>query len=137
MKILYVCQANVGRSQMAEALHKKIYPEDIVSSAGTNVNGHEEKIIGRLEKAIHVIDAMKEEKIDLRYYKRKQLTEKMVEDAEKIIMITDPKNWPHFLVGNSKLEYWNILDPKGRDYQFHIKIKNEIKTKIERLLDYA
>lgn len=130
MKILYICNANVGRSQMAEALHKTIFPNDIVSSAGIEVNEHDGEIIGSLEKAKYVIEVMDEKDVDLRTYKRKQLIEKMANDAEKIFVITEPKNWPKFLVDNSKVEYWDIKDAKGMDYKFHIKTRDEIKRKI-------
>ena len=134
MKVLYVCRANVGRSQMAEAFHKKFYPEDIVSSAGTHVNENEGKTIGSHEKARYVWEVMDEEGINVRNYKRNQLTPQMVEEADKVVVITEKENCPDYLKDSSKAIYWNIGDAKGTDYDFHIKTRNKIKSKIEELL---
>ena len=42
---------------------------------------------------------------------------------------------PDYLLESKNVEYWEIPDTKGRDLNFHRKIRNEIKTRVKILLD--
>lgn len=132
MKVLYVCRANIGRSQMAEAFHK--FRGGKAESAGTQVNENEGQTIGENEKARYVWEVMDKEGINIRNYKRKQLTPQMVEEADKIVVITEKEGCPDYLKDSSKTIYWDMEDAKGTDYDFHIKTRNRIKSKVEELL---
>ncbi|HKZ34057.1 MAG TPA: low molecular weight phosphatase family protein [Candidatus Nanoarchaeia archaeon] len=134
MKVLFICRANVGRSQMAEALFNKYSKNHKAKSAGTHVEEKEGHTIGEKETANFVCEVMNEEGIDVRKNKRKQLTPKMVEEANKVVIITDKKDWPDYLKKSDKVIYWNLQDAKDTDYDFHIKTRDWIKKRVRKLL---
>ena len=137
MKILFTCKGNVGRSQIAEALFRKMIDNKFeVSSAGIKLSGPEQPI-GELTPQIQeVLDIMKEENLDISMAIRKQLTEKMIENSDKVIVIMeDEESLPDYLSNSSKLIRWNIVDPKGKDLEFTRNVKNQIKSLIENLIE--
>lgn len=128
MKILFVCKANVGRSQMAEAFARNLGLDAI--SAGTDVGEKSGRKIGDDEKARFVWEAMNEEGIDVRNYIRKQLTADLVTKADKIIVMTEKQFCPDYLLSSKKAGYWEISDAKGTDYQTHLRTRDEIKRRV-------
>ena len=134
MNILFLCRGNVGRSQMAEWLFKKEFGEKYkVTSAGTKLSGPEEPI-GNLTPAINeVIDVMKEEGIDVSNSIRKQVTEDMVNSADKVVAILEDEELPDYLINSPKLVRWHVIDPKGKDLDETRRIKDEIKELITQM----
>lgn len=132
-KILFLCRGNVGRSQMAEFLLRRDYGDKYeVFSAGTKLSGPEEEI-GNLKPAIQeVLDVMDEEGIDVSKAIRKQLTEDIVNNADKIIAILEDEELPEYLVNSPKLIRWYVTDPKGKDLNETRRIKDEIKELISK-----
>lgn len=134
MKILYICKGNVGRSQIAEGLSRKLHPEIEAISAGTKISGPEEPIGNLLPNIQEVLDVMSEEGVDVSGYARKQLTEAMAQEADKIVaIIEDSEELPDYLVDSGKLVRWNVPDPKGKDLAFTREVKDQIKQKIESM----
>ncbi|MBX4198591.1 low molecular weight phosphatase family protein [Candidatus Parcubacteria bacterium] len=132
MKILFICKGNVGRSQIAEALFVKLSNNKAEAiSAGTKISGSEQPIGELLPQIQEVLDVMNEEGIDVSTYVRKQLTEKMVEDSDKVIaIIEDTEVLPDYLTNSPKLIRWNVPDPKGKDITITRQIKDQIKELI-------
>jgi arsenate reductase len=133
MKILFICKGNVARSQIAEALFKKKFGDKYeVFSAGTEISGPEQPLGELNPKIIDVFSVMNEEGIDLSTACRKQLTELMVNNADKVVVIMeDIEELPDYLLQSSKMERWSIADPKGKGLDFTRNVKNKIKEKIE------
>ncbi len=136
MKTLFICKGNVGRSQIAEALFRKMTNSKFdVISAGTKLSGPEQPIGELMPQIQEVLDTMKEEGLDVSMAVRNQLTEKMVEDSDKVIaIIEDEEILPDYLLNSPKLVRWNIPDPKGKDLDFTRNVKDQIKNKIEDLI---
>lgn len=134
MKILFICRGNVGRSQIAEALFRKKFGDKHKAiSAGTKISGPEQPIGELMPQIQEVLDVMKEEGTDVSMYVRKQLTETMVNEADKVIAImVDEEVLPDYLLNSPKLMRWDIPDPKGKDLEFTRNVKNEIKEYIEK-----
>ena len=129
MNVLFVCKGNVARSQIANAFFNKLSEKNKSVSAGT--------VVGEKEgESLHefVIKCMTEEGLDLSKNKRKQLTPEMVILADRIIVIAEKENLPDYLTNSNKIIFWKINDPKNMSYEYCIKVKNEIKTYVKRLV---
>lgn len=133
MKVLFLCKGNVGRSQMAEAFFNYFYPEKEVISAGTALSGPEQTLGSLLPGTKNVIDAMKEDGIDVSKNIRKQFTPKDVVNTELIVLLST-ESVPEMLLP-FKIEYWNIEDPKGRSIEDTRIIRDLIKKKVQELYE--
>ncbi len=130
MKIIFICKANVGRSQMAEAIFTKLSNQGSASSAGLDPGGWEGK---KINSAKNLISCMKEIGYNLEEKISKKLTKEMVDNADKIIIIGEKENWPDYLI-NHNIEHWEIPDAGGTDLDFHRKIRDQIKNKVKELI---
>ena len=125
-KILFVCVENAGRSQMAEAFANHYGKGKVVaSSAGVMLAERVNPV---------VVEAMKEKGIDISVNKPKLLTTKMVEDADKIITMgcSVEKFCPAPLLKN--VIDWGLEDPKAKPIEAVRKIRDEIETRVLKLI---
>src|SRR3989344_8112155 len=107
-KILFICQGNMVRSQIAEALYKK-YKSGNVMSAGIlpkaeSRDGKKLKELG-LDPWIQALND--KEKIDISLNVCKQVTEEMIDNAEKIIVMARKEIWPDFLKTRKDVICWD------------------------------
>ena len=133
MKILFVCEGNVNRSQMAATIYVHRIPRVEVSSAGTMVPVEREgQTIATVSR--QAIEAMKEIGYDMSANVMHQLTPEMVEAAGKIILVgpTPGGPLPDFLAHSEKLEKWDVPDP-GYGHIGHREARDMIMERIERL----
>jgi protein-tyrosine-phosphatase len=125
-KILFVCVENAGRSQMAEAF-AKVYGEGKAeaSSAGT---------MPAEEVNPTVVRVMREKGIDLSANKPKLIANRMVQDADTIVVMGCSAEGfcPAPLLG--KVVDWGIEDPKGKPIERVREIRDEIERKVRLLL---
>jgi len=128
MKVLFVCKANVGRSQMAEAFFNRLSKKNSSKSAGTDVDENNGKTLPD-----SMVKCMAEKSYDISKCKRKQLTPKMVKEADKIIVLTAKEDMPTY-TDFSKVVLWDVEDAKGMPYEFHCRIRDYIKSLVERLV---
>jgi len=124
-KVLFVCIENAHRSKMAEALFNKLGKgQAVAASAGDRPASKVDP------KAIEV---MKEIGIDMSKQKPKSLTMRMVEEANVVVTMgcaadvcpLTPK----------KVEERKIEDPAGKSIQTFRKVRNEIRERVERLIE--
>jgi protein-tyrosine-phosphatase len=141
MKILTICRANVGRSQMLAGLLQKMFPDRTVISAGTkvvssttgeNMHGTYLKDTKGVEK---VIDVLKEEGIDWSGAMRTQLTPEMLEEVDRVIVMAEPENIPDYLKNHPKMIYWEVADPKGTPIEGHREARDKIKKLVEENIE--
>ena len=139
MKILFVCRANIFRSQIASALFENLSEGHEIRSAGTMVSEKSEgqKLYEKKDREIElIIDVMNEEGIDVRDRERHLLNEKMVDWADKVICMAERNTIPEYLLQSGKMEYWQIEDSSaGSDYDFFVETKDRIKKKVEKLIE--
>jgi protein-tyrosine-phosphatase len=132
MKILFLCRGNVGRSTFAKYLFDKLSNGNKSESAGTKPSG-----VGDTLKEIgadYVIRAMEQEGIDVSGHIRKEVTPEMVKNANIIISMAEPETVPEFVSSHPGFTKWTVDDPKGTDLETHIRIKEEIKSKVKDLM---
>lgn len=128
--VLYVCGHNAGRSQMAEALTNHLAKErglDLrAESAGTGP-------ADRVNPAAAA--AMEEIGISMDDQRPKVMTQEMVDRADRVITMgcgVDVAACPaKFLV----TEDWGLDDPAGQPVETVRRIRDEIKARVETLLE--
>jgi len=128
MEVLFICRANVGRSQIAPAFFNRLSKKNKAVGTGTHVGTHEGEPLHSF-----VIQCMSEVGYDLSKNTRKQLTPEMVTSAGKIIVMTEKENLPEF-IDMSKVVFWEIDDAKDKSLEFHRQIGNQIKSLVEKLV---
>jgi protein-tyrosine-phosphatase len=134
MRVLFVCVGNSGRSQMAEAFANKLGEGRVIAeSAGTNPSD---------ELDPTVVEVMKEIGYDITLQRPKMLTLEMVDRADKIITMGCGVSLDYvehqggacpasFL----ETEDWGLEDPKGQPIEKVREIRDEIKSRVERLIE--
>lgn len=133
-KIVFVCIHNSGRSQMAEAFAKKLGAGRIIAeSAGTAPGGSLNP---------QAVAVMEEIGYDLSVHYPKVMTPKMVESADKVITMgcgVDLDDIEHGGIVCPAVfvesEDWGLEDPKGQPIEKVRDIRDQIKTRVEKLIE--
>ena len=137
MKVLFVCNANMGRSQVAEALFNQLSGEP-ARSAGTLADEIVERTNPSSRRLKDVgssaITYMSEQGVDVSESLREQLTPKMVQEADKVIVMADDDNWPDYLRNSDKIVVWTIQDTRGMGTDSARPLYDEIKQRVQELV---
>ncbi len=122
--VLFVCNHNAGRSQMAQAFFERYGPEDVrAESAGTEPAP---------EIWPPVVEAMREVGIDLEGRKPKKLTLEMQLHADWAITMGCGDACPYVA---TIVEAWDIPDPAGRPIEDVRAIRDGIEAHIRELVE--
>jgi len=122
--VLFVCVHNAGRSQMAAAYLLHLAGDSIeVRSAGSVPASSINPV---------VVDAMREEGINISDQKPKILTTDAVKASDVIITMGCGDACP-FFPGKRYLD-WQLNDPAGEGLDAVRPIRNEIRRRIENLI---
>jgi protein-tyrosine-phosphatase len=131
MKILFLCQANVGRSQAAMELYRQ--KDGVASSAGTKVDMPGTTLAER-PGAVNIVQVMREDyNINMIHNVRTQVTEDVAKGYDKIIIMAEKDTVPEWLFQDKRSVFWTVNDPKGQDVPTTRRIVNEIKQKVDEL----
>ena len=140
MKILFVCHANAGRSQVAEALFNRI-SQHRSESAGTQVEAllaernPPTRTVKHATGGQPVINYMKSEGIDVSDNTRSQLTPKMVDESDRVVVITAKETWPEYLVKSEKVVFWDIPNALGLNSEAASLIYDQVKKHVKEFVD--
>jgi len=123
--ILFVCNENSARSQMAEGFfnYYNKNPEYVGISAGLKMTDAVKP---------YAIDVMKEKNIDISTQKPKLLTLDMVENAYKIYTMGCIKSCP--AAPPEKTFDWKLEDPSGKPIETYRQIRDDIEQRIKKLV---
>lgn len=131
MKILFVCQANVGRSQAAMELYRRSGGN--ADSAGTKVDTPGATLAQR-PGAATIIQVMKEDfGIDMISNVRTQLSQELARPYDKMVVMAERNTWPEWLENDKRVIHWQVDDPKGQDIDTTRRIVHQIKEKLGTL----
>ena len=123
--VLFVCVHNAGRSQMAAGYLKHLAGDRIeVLSAGSQPADQINEVAAA---------AMAEEGIDIAHEQPKVLTTEAVQESDVVITMGCGDECPYF-PGN-RYEDWKLDDPAGQAIDAVRPIRDEIKTRIQTLID--
>lgn len=123
--VLFVCIGNAGRSQMAEALFNYLARGRVQAiSAGTSPAKQVDP---------KVVKVMQETGIDISHQRPKRLTPDMLKQADLIITMGCGAEGicPASFV---ETQDWELADPKGQPLDEIRRIRDEIRTRVAKLL---
>lgn len=138
MNVLFVCIANVGRSQVAEAYFKLVSSHD-TTSAGTLAD----EMLARSNLSSRKLkDSQKQRSVgymcqygvDISEHERTQLTPEMVAQADKVVVIAEKETWPAYLVESERVVFWDIPDSVDREDDEAHKIFDDVRLRVEELV---
>jgi protein-tyrosine-phosphatase len=137
MKILFVCKANVGRSQVAQVTFEGLSRHE-TSSAGAAAD----EILARDPRpsrmlkdgtAKYSIPYMKEHGIDMGDRLRTQLTPQMVSESDRVIVIMPKSDWPEYLLASGNTVLWDLPDPIDTTHEDAWRIFDEVVERVHAL----
>ena len=122
--VLFVCNHNAGRSQMAQAFFERHAPRDIrAESAG---NSPADAVWPE------VVEAMQEVDIDLSRRRPRMIDLEMQLHADWAVTLACGAACPYV---PSKVEDWDVPDPKGRPLEEVREIRDEIERRVMNLIE--
>jgi len=136
MEYLFVCRSNFGRSQMAQGFFDYFHnPGHEAVSAG--IMSREQDYEGR-PVPIDIAKYMSELgiKLDFPRYHSKQLTSRMADSADRIIVMCPETGLLDFLQGNGKVEFWDIEDPYRQKPREIRKIRDHIGQRVKEIFPH-
>jgi arsenate reductase len=124
--VIFACVHNAGRSQMAAAWFNALAnpAEARAVSAGTEPGPR-----------VHpeVLDAMTEVGIDLSRQTPQRLTDELAREAQMLISMGCGEQCP--VVPGIARDDWPLEDPKGKSLTRVREIRDEVKTRVQRLIE--
>jgi arsenate reductase (thioredoxin) len=124
-EVLFVCVHNAGRSQMAAGLVK------LRSGGRVHVRSAGSTPADQINPA--VLEAMQELGVDMREEFPKPLTDEVVRAADVVITMGCGDACPIF--PGKRYEDWVLDDPAGQDLETVRRIRDEIDTRVQQLVD--
>jgi arsenate reductase (thioredoxin) len=122
--ILFVCNENSARSQMAEAFFNRY-------GGGTGYAGASAGLKRTDAVKPHALAVMLEKGIDMSAQKPKTLTPQMIADTDRIYTMGCVKTCP--AAPPQKTHDWRLQDPAGQPIEAFRRVRDEIEAKVKDL----
>ena len=127
IRVIFACVHNAGRSQMAAAFfnHLADHTKAEAISAGTEPGPR-----------VHpeVLAAMQETGINLSHAQPQKLTDNLARQAQLLITMGCGDKCPY--VPGLRRDDWPLRDPKGQPMEEVRKIRDEIRARVQTLLEH-
>ena len=143
-KVLFVCNANVVRSQMAQAFYNHFTKTQNADSAGVNAEKYptakiptvadfDAHLVAKNLDPLAVIDLMREKGIEVGASQRTQLTKDMLCDYDLVVNIANRNQTPDWLKGDNVV-WWKIEDPHAESRELAELACDEIEKRVKKLI---
>jgi len=139
-KVLFVCNANVARSQMAQGFYNHYSHSQNADSAGLNPEKRwdESPTLSDFETMSHKpaksSETMQEVGIDITGHKRQLLTADKLGDYDLIVNLAEKSQTPDWLRGDNVI-WWNVTDPHNESAEKNRIARDEIEQRVKQLLN--
>ena len=143
-KILFVCNANVVRSQMAQAFYNHFTKTQNADSAGVNAEKYptakiptvadfDAHLVAKNLDPLAVIDLMREKGIEVGASQRTQLTKDMLRNYDLVVNIANRNQTPDWLKGDNVV-WWKIEDPHAESRELAELACDEVEKRVKKLI---
>ncbi len=126
LKVIFACVHNAGRSQMASAFFNRLADPQRAEAVSAGTAPGE-----RVHPEVQAV--MLEVGIDLSNAKPRKLTEELAKDAQLLITMGCGDNCPY--VPGLCREDWPLRDPKGLPTEEVRAIRDEVKQRVQELIE--
>ena len=137
MRVLFLCRANISRSQTAKAFFDKL-SKHWSESAGVIVGDKDGMSIrDQIElRGVqdHVFEIMEKQGLDITPNVRRQVTPEIVERADRVIVLTDKFEMPDYILASDKVVYWDVSDTLKVPYDVALEVSRDIRSRVEELV---
>ena len=123
--VLFVCVHNAGRSQMAAGFLKELSAGSIEVLSAGSMPGNQINPVA--------VEAMAEVGIDIAGEQPKKLSTEAVQASDVVITMGCGDECPYF--PGKRYEDWELTDPAGKGIETVREVRDEIKTRIESLIE--
>jgi protein-tyrosine-phosphatase len=139
MKVLFICYANVGRSQVAHAHFEKLSKHDC-ESAGIAVN---ERLTAMKLASRKLKDNPNQSSVryigrelgrDIGEKEKQQLIPEMITTADLVVVIAEKERWPGYLKECNKVLFWDIQDPVDMADESADEVYRQVQRRVEQLV---
>ncbi len=129
--ILFICQANVGRSQMAVGFYNAFAKNSRAISAG--IQDKRERYHNH--PAPVVTDAMKAKGIDISKQEIKLVTKEMIAKSDAVVVLCCREEIDPYLIDERKFLFREIIDPAEQTNDIVIEARDKIEKVIKQLFE--
>lgn len=144
MKVLFVCYANIGRSQMAKALYNHFTGTNDADSAGVGVDENlpNATTIGQYDEIRNYSNRIRQAMlkyydIDISNFRRTQLQPDVLSHYDLVVNIAEKQQTPTWLRGDNII-WWDVKDPGlHKDDQVIMDARKKIDAKVKRLIEIS
>ena len=139
-KVLFVCNANAARSQMAQGFYNHYSGSQNADSAGLNPEKKwgEAPTLSDFEtmsrKPARSSETMQEVGIDITGHKRQLLTADKLGDYDLIVNLAEKSQTPDWLRGDNVI-WWDVADPRNESVEKNRIARDEIEQRVKQLLN--
>ena len=139
-KVLFVCNANAARSQMAQGFYNHYSHSQNADSAGLNPEKKwdEAPTLSDFEAMSHKpaksSETMQEVGIDITGHKRQLLTVDKLGDYDLIVNLAERSQTPDWLRGDNVI-WWDVADPRNESVEKNRIARDEIEQRVKQLLN--
>ena len=137
MKVLFVCKANVGRSQVAQVRFEQLSKHESYCAGIGVAESVAQRPSSKLKdiRNLRPVEYIKTRLgVDHSERDRLQLTPEIIDDMDLAIIIHDKAEWPDYLKEGANVVFWDIPDTPGLDDESAGELWNQVQLRVEELV---
>ena len=139
-KVIFVCNANAARSQMAQGFYNSFTNSQNAESAGLDPDKKWDEAPSLAEfesmsmRPAKSSEVMNELGIDITQQKRQLFTPDMIGKYDLVVNLAEASQTPEWLRGDNVVR-WNVSDPRNESAEKNRKARDEIEVYVKKLAE--